>query len=154
MWLFIKESVRSMVCTVQGIITAPEINISPVPDIVSGSRHFVPVTRNLCRSFVYDTLLKFENLSVIVTGRKRILSVTHEIVPDSDRWPVVISCTALYDVSVRYKTNNILLLKINIGQFETKVLFWTTFNPKAARGFLYSLRKWAHIALLPRCFHN
>ena len=64
---------------------APEINISPVPDIVSISRHFVPVTRNLCRSSVYDILLKFENLSVIVSGRKRILSVTHEIVPDSDR---------------------------------------------------------------------
>ena len=43
----------------------------------------VPVTRNSCRSSVYDILLKFENLSVIVTGRKRILSVTHEIVWDS-----------------------------------------------------------------------
>ena len=29
--------------------------------------------------------MKFENLLVIVTDRKRILSVTHEIVPDSDR---------------------------------------------------------------------
>ena len=28
-----------------------------------------------------------------MTGRKRILSVTHEIVRDSDRWPAVISCT-------------------------------------------------------------
>ena len=65
--------------------TAPEIDISPVPDFVSGSRYLVPVTRNLCRSSVYDILLKFENLPVIVTGRKRILSVTHEIVPDSDR---------------------------------------------------------------------
>ena len=27
--------------------------------------------------------------------RKQILSVTHEIVPDTDRWPVVISCTGL-----------------------------------------------------------
>ena len=53
---------------------APEMNISSVPDIVFGSRHFVPVTRNTCRSSVYDMLLKFENLSV-----------THEIVPDSDR---------------------------------------------------------------------
>ena len=59
---------------------------------------------------------------------------------------------SLYDVSVRYKTNNILLLKINIGQLETKILFWTTVNPKAAKGFLHSLRKWAHIALLPRFF--
>ena len=59
----------------------PEINISPVPDIVSGSRHFVPVTCNLCRSTVYDILLKSKNLPVIVTDRKRILSVTHEIVP-------------------------------------------------------------------------
>ena len=71
----------------------PEINISPVPNTMSGSRHFVPVTRNLCRSSVYDILLTFENLPVIATGRKRILSVTHEIVPDSDRWPAVISCT-------------------------------------------------------------
>ena len=65
--------------------TAPKINISLMPDIVSGSRHFVPVIRNSFRSSVYDTLLKFENLPVIVTGRKRILSVKHEIVPDSDR---------------------------------------------------------------------
>ena len=65
--------------------TAPEINISPVQDIVSGSRHFMPVTRNSCRSSVYDILLKFENLPVIMTGRKQILSVTNEIVPDSDR---------------------------------------------------------------------
>ena len=66
-------------------IAAPEMNILPVPDIVSGSRHFVPVTRNSCRSSVYDTLLKFENLPVNVTGRKRILWITHEIVSDSDR---------------------------------------------------------------------
>ena len=75
------------------MFSAPEIYISPVPDIVSGSRQFVLVTRNSCRSSVYAILLKFENLPVIVTGRKRILSVTHEIVPDSDRWPAVISCT-------------------------------------------------------------
>ena len=61
------------------------MNISPVLDIVSGSRHFVPVTRISCRSSVYDILLKFENLLVIVTGRKQILSVTHQIVWDSDR---------------------------------------------------------------------
>ena len=73
--------------------SAPEINISSVPDIVSGSRHFLKVTWNSCWSSVYDTLLKFENLLVIVTGRKRIPSVTHEIVPDCDRWPAVISCT-------------------------------------------------------------
>ena len=66
-------------------ITAPEINISLVSDNVSGSRHFVPVTHNLCQSSVYDILLKFENLPVILTGRKRILSVTNVIVPDSDR---------------------------------------------------------------------
>ena len=64
---------------------APEINILTVSDIMSGSRHFVPVTRNSCRSSLYDVLLKFENLLVTMTGRKRILSVTHEIVPDSDR---------------------------------------------------------------------
>ena len=65
---------------------APEMNISSVPDIVSGSQHFVPVTRNSCRSTVYGILLNFENLPVIVTDRKRILSVIHEIVPgDHDR---------------------------------------------------------------------
>ena len=37
----------------------------------------------------------FEKLPVIVTSRKRILPVTHEIVPDSDRWLAVISCTVL-----------------------------------------------------------
>ena len=37
-------------------VAAPEIDISLVPDIVSGSRHFVLVTRNLCRSSVYDIL--------------------------------------------------------------------------------------------------
>ena len=66
----------------------------PLPYTMSGSRHFVPVTRNSCWSSVYGILLKFENLPVIVSGRKRILSDTHEIVPDSDRWPAVISCTA------------------------------------------------------------
>ena len=30
-------------------LAAPEINISSVPDIVSGSQHFVPVTCNSCR---------------------------------------------------------------------------------------------------------
>ena len=69
----------------KSISAAPEINISPVPDTMSGSRHFMPVTRNSCRSSVYDILLKFENLPLIVTGRKRILSVTYEMVPDSDR---------------------------------------------------------------------
>ena len=66
-------------------VPAPELNFLPVPDIVSDSRHFMPVTRNSCRSSVYDILLKFENLPVLVTGIKRILSVTDEIVPDSDR---------------------------------------------------------------------
>ena len=69
--------------------------ISQVLDTMSGSRHFVTVTRNPCWSSVYGILLKFENLPVIVSGRKRILSVTREIAPDSDRWPVVISCTVV-----------------------------------------------------------
>ena len=43
------------------ILTAPEINIMPVPGIVSSSQHFVPVTRNSCWSSEYDKLLKFEN---------------------------------------------------------------------------------------------
>ena len=34
------------------LTTAPEINVSLVPEIVSGSRHFVPVTRNSCWSSV------------------------------------------------------------------------------------------------------
>ena len=71
-----------------------------LPDTMSGNRHFVPVTRTLCRSCAYNIPLKFENLPVIVTGRKRILSVTHEIVPDSDRLPAVISCTAQTPSSV------------------------------------------------------
>ena len=41
------------------LIPAPEINISPVPDIMSSSWHSVPVTRNSCRSSAYDILLKF-----------------------------------------------------------------------------------------------
>ena len=50
-------------------IAAPEINISQVPYILSGSKYFVPVTPNSCQSSVYDILLKFENLPVIVTSR-------------------------------------------------------------------------------------
>ena len=53
-----------------------------------------------------------------------------------------------YDVSIRYRTNNILLPRIDIGQLETKILIWRTVNPKAAEGFLHSLRRWAHIAPL------
>ena len=41
------------------LMSAPELNIWPVLEIVSGSRHFVLVTRNSCRSSVYDILLKF-----------------------------------------------------------------------------------------------
>ena len=36
--------------TLEYHIVAPEINISLVPDIVSGSGHFVSVIRNSCRS--------------------------------------------------------------------------------------------------------
>ena len=94
------------------VTPAPEISIWPVPDIVYGSRHFVPVTRNSCRSSVYDILLRFENLPVIVTGRKRILSVTHEIVPDSDRWLVVISCTVCRS-TIKYYVSIVPQLPIN-----------------------------------------
>ena len=87
------------------ILPAPEINISPVHDTMSGSPHFVPVTRNSCRSSVCDILLKFENLPIILTGRKRILLVTQEIVPDTDQWPMVISCPDL--TKLRYKVGNI-----------------------------------------------
>ena len=38
--------------------TAPEINILPVPDIVSSSRHFVPVTRSSYRSQLATIILK------------------------------------------------------------------------------------------------
>ena len=67
--------------TIKSLIAAPEMNISLVPDTMSSGRHFVSVTRNSCWSSVYDILLKLENLLVTVTGRKRILSVTHEFVP-------------------------------------------------------------------------
>ena len=68
--------------------------------LFASAGHRVPAICNSCRSLdscrssVYVMLLKFKNLQVIVTGRKRIMSVTHEIVPDSDWWPAVISCTA------------------------------------------------------------
>ena len=75
------------------LFSAPEINISPVPDTMTCSRHIVPVKRISFRSSLYDILLEFDNLPVIVTGIKRILSVTRDIVPDNDRWPAVISCT-------------------------------------------------------------
>ena len=42
-----------------------------------------------------------------------------------------------------------VLRGFTVGQLETKILIWTTVNPKAAKGFCYSLSKWAHIALLP-----
>ena len=64
---------------------APKINILPVPENMSGRRLIVPVNRNSCRASFYDILFKFENVPVIVTGRKKILSITHEILPDSDR---------------------------------------------------------------------
>ena len=51
----------ALTCIFWGVFPAPEISISPVPDIVFGSRHYVPVTRNLCRSSVYDILLKLFN---------------------------------------------------------------------------------------------
>ena len=84
-WLEFTGGKESLKPKILHVISAPEINISLVSDIVSGSRYFAPVTCNLCRSSVYDILLKFENLPVIVTGRKRILSVSHEILLDSDR---------------------------------------------------------------------
>ena len=64
------------------VMSVPEINISSVQDIVSDILHYVCSSG---QSSVYDILLNFENLSVIVTSRKKILSVTYEIVPDSDR---------------------------------------------------------------------
>ena len=87
---------------------------------MSGSQHFVLVTCNLCRSSVYDILLKFENLLVIVTGRKRILSVTHEIVLDSDRWPAVISCTGLWSV---LKTASLHFIEDNWFQLDIEVIY-------------------------------
>ena len=41
-----------MIDRIHSQYTAPEINILPVPDIVSGSLHFVPVIRISCRSQV------------------------------------------------------------------------------------------------------
>ena len=39
-------------------------------------------------------IIEFERLPVIVTGGKRLLLDTHEIVPDSDRLLAAISCAA------------------------------------------------------------
>ena len=68
-----------MIIYVKGVSSnigaAPEINILPVQDIVSGSLHFVPVTHNLCQFSVYDILLKFENLPVI--DRQKTNPVSH-----------------------------------------------------------------------------
>ena len=92
-------------------MAALEINILPVPVIVSGSLHFVTVTRNSWRSSLHDILLKFENLSVIVTSRKRILSVTYGIVPDSDWWPAVISCTVMVILGYTIYTRPLLKMR-------------------------------------------
>ena len=43
-----------------GIHAVPKINFSPVPHIMYGSWHFVPVTLNSCWSFVYDILLNLK----------------------------------------------------------------------------------------------
>ena len=40
-------------------VAAPKTDISPVPDIVPGSWLFVSVTRNSCRTSVYDVVLEF-----------------------------------------------------------------------------------------------
>ena len=53
--------------------------------LFASAGHRVPAICNSCRSLdscrssVYVMLLKFKNLQVIVTGRKRIMSVTHDI---------------------------------------------------------------------------
>ena len=88
-----KNSLLIVFVQLQTLYLSAWINVWQVPDIVSDSLKFVPVTPSSWRSSVYDILLKFENLPVIVIGRKRILSVKHEIVPDSDLWPAVSSCT-------------------------------------------------------------
>ena len=106
---------------------APEINISPVPDIVSDSQRFVPVTCNLCRSSLYDILLKFENLPVIVTGRKRMLSVTHEFVPDSDRWPAVISCTDLIGILFYSLWRYISIIIVSWYEKKNTIRVWFDF---------------------------
>ena len=81
-------------------LSAPQINISPVPDIVSASRHFVPVTRTPCRSTVYDILLKFENESCrshmkscrTVTDDRRLFHALPFIsCPDSDSFRAIYS---------------------------------------------------------------
>ena len=79
---------------------------------------------------IYDILLKFENMSVIVTGKKRILSVTHEIVPDSDRRPAAISCTVILDWKVQHITLprwlSALLLFCIMYEIHHLILFYTT----------------------------
>ena len=48
-------------------------------------------------------------------------------------------------ISVRIKEVSVLLdirlRGFTVGQLETKILIWTTVHPKAAKGFIYSLRR-------------
>ena len=81
--------------------SAPEINISPVPDIVSGSRRFVPVTRSSYRS-QFDTITLKEynpnlkkrtaNTMFYITATKVLLLWITTYVPNNP----VFRCMHLY----------------------------------------------------------
>ena len=61
-------------------------------------------------------IIEFERLPVIVTGGKRLLLDTHEIVPDSDRLLAAISCAA-------FKKNTRFWPKFqNISDFQLSVI--------------------------------
>ena len=82
------------------LYSAPEINISSVPDIVSRSRHFVPVIRNSYRSSVYTVEIWKP------TGhcdRQKMNPVGHTW-NRARQWPSVISCT---DVNISLVLCNI-----------------------------------------------
>ena len=79
-------------CSILFPLSAPEIDISPVPDIVPAvgtSCWFLAI----CVGLLYMITIEIWNLPVIVTSIKQILSITYEIVPDSDLQQAVISCT-------------------------------------------------------------
>ena len=54
--LIISETKRFVLLFLLIYLSAPEMNILPVPDIVYGSQHFVTVTLNVCRSSVFNTI--------------------------------------------------------------------------------------------------
>ena len=56
-----------------GQVSAPGISIWQVPDIVSGSRHLVPVTLNLCRSQFATEILRECNSNLDKNSQHNVL---------------------------------------------------------------------------------